>query len=228
MEQATVLIIADDPEFSRTVVNRWRTERSVPAFTVVSSDVWQENGGAYELAIVGCIPPVKLTNTLELLDNSMPQRPVICVCKEAAMVQQLRDSFPRLLVLRPYEGWLDALILLCGEALRRVEANARTRRAEEIANTNARDATLGRYMLEMRHSINNALTSVLGNAELLLLEPGALSTEVREQVDTIHSMAMRMHEILQRFSSLDIEMNFAEKRSHSETHARAQGFATRL
>ncbi|MFB3916938.1 MAG: histidine kinase dimerization/phospho-acceptor domain-containing protein [Terriglobales bacterium] len=225
MEQATVLIIADDPHFSRTVVSRWQTERSVPAFTVVSSDVWQENGGPYELAIVGAMPAVKLINTLQILDNSTPQRPAICVCKDAGTVQQLRDSFPRLLVLRPYEGWLDALMLVAGEALRRVEANARTIRAEEIAHTKAREATLGRYILEMRHNINNALTSVLGNAELLLLEPGTLSTEVREQIDTIHSMALRLHEILQRFSSLDAEMNFAEKRSQSETHSRVHGFA---
>ena len=40
-----------------------------------------------------------------------------------------------------------------------------------------RHATLGRYMLEMRPSINNALTSVLGNADLLLLEPGQVTGE---------------------------------------------------
>jgi signal transduction histidine kinase len=77
-------------------------------------------------------------------------------------------------------------------------------------------------MLDMRHSLNNALTSVLGNSELLLLEPGTLSSDVRDQIDTIHTMALRMHEILQRFSSLEAEMNFAAKPSHSETQARAQ------
>jgi FtsZ-binding cell division protein ZapB len=66
-------------------------------------------------------------------------------------------------------------------------------------------------MLDMRHSMNNALTSVLGNAELLLLEPGTLSAEVQDQIETIHSMALRIHEILQRFSSLDSEMQCAQK-----------------
>ena len=46
-----------------------------------------------------------------------------------------------------------------------------------------RQATLGRYVLEMRHNLNNALTSLLGNSELLLLEPGALSAEARPQVE---------------------------------------------
>jgi signal transduction histidine kinase len=71
-------------------------------------------------------------------------------------------------------------------------------------------------MLDMRHSLNNALTSILGNSELLLLEPGSLSAEVRDQIATIHSMSMRVHEIIQRFSSLESEMTFAEKKSHSE------------
>jgi signal transduction histidine kinase len=81
-------------------------------------------------------------------------------------------------------------------------------------------------MLEQRHNMNNALTSVLGNAELLLLEPGALSAEVREQVETMHSMALRMHEIMQRFSSLESEMNFAEKASHRETKRPSQAAKT--
>ena len=91
------------------------------------------------------------------------------------------------------------------------------RRAEQLVTASQRHATLGRYMLEMRHGLNNCLTSVLGNAELLLLEPGMLSAEARDQVHTIHTMAMRMHEVMQRFSSLESEMQFAEKGSHSET-----------
>src|SRR2546429_4339241 len=44
------------------------------------------------------------------------------------------------------------------------------RQAERIAAKNEKHATLGRNMLEMKHSVNNALTSMLGNAELLRSE----------------------------------------------------------
>ena len=47
-------------------------------------------------------------------------------------------------------------------------------------------------MLDMRPSVNNALTSVLGNADLLLLEPGQAHGESREQIQTIHTMALRL------------------------------------
>jgi hypothetical protein len=79
-------------------------------------------------------------------------------------------------------------------------------------------------MLDTRHSFNNALTSVLGNAELMLLEPAALPTHVREQVDTIHSMALRLHEMMQRFSSLEIEMHFADRESQIDTRGRGQAY----
>jgi hypothetical protein len=69
----------------------------------------------------------------------------------------------------------------------------------------------------MKHSMNNALTSMLGNAELLLLEPGQLSTQSLAQIKTIHSMAMRIHEIMSRFSSLATEMAEAENASQGET-----------
>jgi len=58
----------------------------------------------------------------------------------------------------------------------------------------------GRYMLEMKHSVNNALTCMLGNAELLL-ELAAL-VAVTAQIKTMHSMALRINEVMQRFSSL--------------------------
>jgi light-regulated signal transduction histidine kinase (bacteriophytochrome) len=117
----------------------------------------------------------------------------------------------RALTLPARDGWLDALLLLAGEVLKRQDAVARARRAEQAAEMARTHATMGRYMIEMRHAFNNALTSVLGNSELLLLEPGALSAEVREQIATIHSMSMRMNEILQRFSSMEAEMRAAHK-----------------
>lgn len=76
---------------------------------------------------------------------------------------------------------------------------------------------LGRYMIEMRHSVNNALTSVIGNADLLLSEPGQLSSQSRDQIRTIHAMALRLNEIMQRFSSLAMEMQAIEKESQAET-----------
>ena len=66
---------------------------------------------------------------------------------------------------------------------------------------------LGRYMLEMRHGLNNALTSLLGNSDLLLIEPGSLSAQARAQIETIRNMTLRIHEVMQRFSSLEKEMN---------------------
>jgi signal transduction histidine kinase len=74
----------------------------------------------------------------------------------------------------------------------------------------------------MRHTINNALTSMLGNSELLLVEPGLLSAQAREQTETIRMMALRMNEIFQRFSSLETELRYVEKQSGIETRALAR------
>ena len=109
------------------------------------------------------------------------------------------------------DEWIGMLIPLANEALRRVEAVRRAQRAERLALESQGHATLGRYMLEMRPNINNALTSVLGNADLLLLEPGQAPEEAHEQIQTIHTMTLRLNEIMQRFSSLASEMRAAEK-----------------
>jgi signal transduction histidine kinase len=110
--------------------------------------------------------------------------------------------------------------------LRRCEAGDRLRRAERGHALLKQQATLGSYMLEMRHNLNNALTSVLGNSELLLLEPGSLSATARSQIETIRNMALRMHEILQRFSSLEKELKVAARQGENQPAGKARA-ATR-
>jgi len=215
----TVLIISDDAEFSRNVVNRWQTERNLPTIVVVSPSAWRGGPAAFDLAIVSPVAGEKLLPILQSLERLGV--PVICAAADSAMAEPLRETSPRVLVLRQQEGWLDTLVLLAGEVLRRLELAARLRHAEESLAAASREATLGRYVLEMRHSLNNALTSVLGHAELLLLDPGNLSAEARDQVDIIHNMAVRMREIFQRFSSLDTEMHFAQKHAQAAIRAGA-------
>src|SRR4029077_8505267 len=142
-------------------------------------------------------------------------------------VSALRAEHPHLLVVPRQDGWIGTLILISSEALRRMEAIGRGQRAERLALESQSHATLGRYMLEMRPSVNNALTSVLGNADLLLLEPGQIAGESREQIRTIHLMALRLNEIMQRFSSLAAEMRAGEKESQPETELAAFGVAAR-
>jgi hypothetical protein len=55
----------------------------------------------------------------------------------------------------------------------------------------------------------------LGNAELLLMDSEQLPEAARDQLQTIHEMALHMHQIMQRFSSA--EMRAAEKASQDET-----------
>jgi signal transduction histidine kinase len=153
-------------------------------------------------------------------------RPMLYVANNAGHAQSVRAAHPRVLVLNDYEGWVNAVVLLAGEAMRRVDATNRARKAEQSVSAAQRHAMLGRYMLDMRHSLNNALTSILGNSELLLLEPGKVSADVREQIETIHSMSMRLHEIIQRFTSLETEMQFAERQSHREMPSSMNSFVS--
>jgi signal transduction histidine kinase len=227
LNDASVLIVSDDTEFARTVAGRWQAERLVPEITLVTSDVWRPGGELrYDLVIIG---PVRSGNlSAILLDvSSLPGTAAVYVTEGQEDVATLEAQHPHLLVVPRQDHWVGTLLLVSIEALRRVEAVGRAQRAERLALASQRHATLGRYMLEMRPSINNALTSVLGNADLLLLEPGRTSAESREQIHAIHTMALRLNEVMQRFSSLMTEMQAGETESHAETEALSHPFAGR-
>lgn len=220
MDQPTVLIISDDPEFSHVVTGRWQSERSLPAFTLMSTEVSLDfDPESFQLAIAGAVRPQALSVVLEAMEAAGKR--VLFVSEDAGTLQTVRDRWPAALAFQKTdENWIDTLIPLAREALQRANAEARAGRAEQ-ANANLQSqATLGRYMLDMRHSLNNALTSVLGNSELLLLEPGTLSSGVRSQIETIRHMALRMHEILQRFSSLEKELKVVNLQAAKEEKPR--------
>ena len=62
---------------------------------------------------------------------------------------------------------------------------------------------------------------------LLLLEPGQMSAQSLQQIKTMHNMTLRIHEIMQRFSSLASEMRHAENASQAETEVAAPIVSTR-
>jgi signal transduction histidine kinase len=227
LHYASVLIVSDDSEFARSVAARWQTEARTPGITVATSDVWHPSiAFGYDLVIAGPVRNGKASTILAALCGSATVA-VVHVAEHERDIPFLQAQHPPLLIVARQDGWINALILVSCEALRRVEAVARSQRAERLALESQQDATLGRYMLEMRPGINNALTSVLGNADLLMLDAGKLPAESREQVRTIHTMALRLHQVMQRFSSLAAEMRAGENESQAETASASQQVVVR-
>jgi hypothetical protein len=68
----------------------------------------------------------------------------------------------------------------------------------------------------------------LGNADLMMLSEEPLPDQCRENVRTIHTMALRLSEIVQRLSSIENEMELSERKSHLETQeiSRAESLKT--
>jgi signal transduction histidine kinase len=216
LKNANVLILTDDSEFARLLSSCWRTERHAPSITVLNSGLWKsQDAGAYDLVVLGPVGTDKFGAILASLSNSVAV--ILCAPSDGREIQQLRARHPRLLHVPLREDWTQTLVLVAGESLRRVASVRQVERALSRAARCERDAMLGRYMAEMKHSVNDALTSILGNAELLLLEPGQLTSQSLHQIKTVHSMTLRINEIMQRFSSLATEMRAAENASQAET-----------
>jgi len=213
-----VLIVSDDGEFARDILARWQIERQLPAFTLVTSEMCRSSRIAnFDLAIVGPID-----QGLEQLVRELEcDGPILCVVAPGVFSKAALLDIGVTLV-RQSEGWTEHVVVLAGEVLRRIAEQARLRQAEEIAAGSQREAALGRYMQEMRHGFNNALTSVLGNAELILLNERNLNEELREQIGTIRDMALNLHEMMQRFTSLEAELQCTAKESKPELAAKVR------
>ena len=235
MNRPTVLILASDPAFSREITANWPQDHAPhsngPEFIVLDEGFSRDlKGSNYDLAIADASSDdkndEKSEETRKCLNKALKQslaaagKPAIVIDSDPAL--DFYNNHGTVLELRREPGLWPSIAGLVGrEILRRRQAESWAREAEKSCAAAQAEATLGRYMVEMRTNVNNALTTVLGNAELLVLEPGLPAT-VLAQSDTIRNMALRLHEVFQRFSSIEKELSVAARES-SKKAAHAGG-----
>lgn len=216
MDRPAVLIISDEPEFSAAITRRWLAERNVPSFTLIeSAAVRGLTGGQCDLAIVGGITSSVLDSVLDSLKAA--GKPVIHVFRSAGSVTRELIAIPEI------QGWQDLVMTLASQIFECAQATQEAGRLAEKNMFLEHQAVLGSYILDVRHSLNNALTSILGNSDLMLLDPDTLQPVQRTQVETIRNMAMRLNEIMQRFSSLQKEMQLVEQQGKKQSKVAAVG-----
>jgi hypothetical protein len=227
-KRPTVLILASDPAFVRDISAAWPQEpapRSAahsgqPEFVVLDQGFSRDlEGSHYDLAIADASSDKKNTRGESGKDPHQALRQSLAAARKPAIIVHSERSLDfyqlhgAVLELRREPGLWPAIAGLVGrEILRRIQAESRARDAGTLSTAAQAEATLGRYMVEMRTNINNALTAVLGNAELMVQEPG-LPANVLAEANTIRNMALRLHEVFQRFSSLEKELRIDKELS---------------
>lgn len=206
MNRPTVLVITDEPEFSVAVTRRWLTERIVPSFILMESSSARDfKSEQFDLALVGGVFAQELGPVLDAVKSSGKQ--VIVVSRTPSPAR--RD----VISVSEIQEWPDLIVALASQIFERTRAEEEVRR---LASRNAqleRQASLGHYMIEAHHKLNNTLTSILGNSDLLMLDPEKLDSSQRVQIETIRNMAMRLNEIMQRFTSLQKEIQLVEQQA---------------
>ena len=216
MTSGQILVVSDDPEFVRALSACWRKENHSLSMTAVSTRVGgQADSSGYLLVVVGPLREgVAFPSSLGLLLDS-----TVCAVGDPGSLASVRAKHADWLLVPEYPGWAEALLSVAREVLRRTAAEERAREAELRNHAHQRFGVLGRSLLEARPGMVNALTSLIGNADLVLLSEAPLPSECREQVRTIRTMALRLNEMIQRLSSLESEMELSDRKSHVETSA---------
>src|SRR6185312_1075800 len=147
--------------FFRDLVARWQMQSHVPEFTAVNSDLLRSTScSPFDIAIAGDVQPSRVNEVRTVLNRGAAAAMYVAATGES--VHGLRREYPRLTVIPRHDAWLDTLVLVTEEALKRREISVHIQRLEQNARAHEAHAVVGKYVSEMRHGFNNALTSVLG------------------------------------------------------------------
>lgn len=156
---------------------------------------------------------------LALLDINMPRLDGLAVCRLIREHEVGRDTFVIVITARDAREDLTAVLDAGADdyvtkpsspenlrarleiAQQRIVQNA-ARRAAESELARARWlAGIGETTIALEHEINNPLSALLGNAELLLMEQG-LTEEQEQQVKVIREQATRIADVVRRLARL--------------------------
>jgi len=156
---------------------------------------------------------------LALLDINMPRLDGLAVCRLIRENDVGHDTFVIVVTARDAREDLTAVLAAGADdyvtkpsspenlrarleiAQQRIVQNA-ARRAAESELARARWlAGIGETTIALEHEINNPLSALLGNAELLLMENG-LTEEQTQQVQVIREQAARIADVVRRLARL--------------------------
>src|SRR5438046_6957823 len=112
------------------------------------------------MAVAVAVWPVDIDSVLRKLRSS--GKPIIHISR----MNGSAPKFPSVIEIAENSGWQDLLVTICRLIVEREHAHAEAAQLHEANVQLKHEASLGRYILEMRHTLNNALTSILGNSEL--------------------------------------------------------------
>lgn len=201
MERPRVVVITDEAEFFGALTAHWSRERNMPI--LVRKSAKDCSSERFDLAVVGgLIGPA--TPALDLLRGL--RKTVIHVSRSNA-----GTKLTGVVLLPQIAEWPALVITVAEQIFERQRATAEVAALLDKNSSLEGQSVLGQYMTDMRHNYNNALTSILGNCDLILLDAHQLPSAMKTQVETIRNMAMRLNEVFQRFSSLQKEMQLQEQ-----------------
>ena len=200
-----VLVADDDPEVCSLIVSVLREFDA-------EIEVAHDGGEAWSLF-------EEWRPELVLLDVDMPIVDGIEVCKRIRELDEDHEAFIVFLAERDHPETLDTLLDAGGDEFiakpttpedlrarlivsrRRIAQYATQRRAEVELVDARRLSAIGETTLSLQHEINNPLSALLGNAELLLMEMREKG-EKNELLIVIHEQAMRIADVVRRLRRL--------------------------
>ena len=200
------VLIADDDAVVRTLLTAVLTDLGhEPVVAEDGRDAWEQFQ--------------REPAPLVLLDTNMPRLDGLTVCRLIREHDAGHDTFVIVVTARDAREDLTAVLAAGADdyvtkpsspenlrarleiAQQRISQNAARRTAESQLARARWLAGIGETTIALEHEINNPLSALLGNAELLLMEEG-LTTEQEEQVRVIREQATRIADVVRRLAKL--------------------------
>ena len=200
-EKVTLLIVEEDPEQAQSLLAALL--RDCPGREILVARTGLKGLGRLrqeppDVILLDCTDAEEATGAMfRWLQEKNHAVPVVVLtgsnCGEVVAEVRRFGGVRHLVRQGNYRGAVSAAVR---EAVARFRVEERLRRVEKFtqgrADASRTEGTVG----ALRHEINNPLTGILGNAELILQAREQLPEEVVHRVETIVELAVRLRKLM--------------------------------
>ena len=193
----TIQIVCADPDLLHKY--RLELERREPyqVRVALSASEARRSSPSDEPSVIlldeSAAPPSGLKKTLESVVSKLTEAAPVVVVATAGRQAEL--VFPTASRTVDFVDRAGSFVSLAADSVER-----HLRMADYTAVAVAGGGAAGDFGEILRHEVNNPLTGILGNAELLLVRRERLPPGAAERVETIAELAMRLRETVRRLS----------------------------
>ncbi len=220
-ENEKVLLVEDEEHLLKSLEVFFKNETSYEIFTAANGKEAIDIINSKNISLILTdlkMPEIGGIELMEYVKKKTLDIPVIAMTAFASLnsaIEALRLGVYDY-IIKPYE--FDMVLIVVNRAIEKIRLTERAKDSDRLK-------VIAEAGITLNHEINNPLTGVMGNLELLLDEMPEDKEEIKKTLKTVYENSAKIAEVVKKFQKVNtyVTTKYADKQAMLDLDKSSQG-----